>query len=1133
MRRAWPYLLFVFIASQAIGQDNRRCVQVDHAKIIEDEKIINPSSMRIDGLSADEWYWIKKTSHSYQILFKKRQDKPVNLCYRVFPGQLNGLASIGSRDSSDTVEAGIDSKTVKTAGIVERQQLFDLGEINQGGQISRGISVGNTQDLFVNSTFNLDLEGKISDDLNIRASITDQNIPYEPEGNTQQLQDFDNVSVELFNDKFSVLGGDIALKDNGGYFMRYLRNVQGGMLGVTLDGSETQIGISAAKGRFGSVQLAVEDGVSGPYQIRPEGHTGYVIIIANSERVYIDGRLLKRGFNNDYIIDYNQAEISFTSNLMITQFSRVRIDFEYAVQNYARNIKTINHKQQVGNFTLNLGFYEEKDNRNRSLFQRLNDDQKELLSEVGDNLEMAISSGARQVPYSPDRILYALIDTLALNGDTTEVYVRVNEFQNPVYDVQFTEVGQGRGSYNIGEYLPQGRVYVWVGLNQGAYLPFVQLKAPDKKSMLTLNLEGKLNDYLQVYSEGAFSNVDQNLFSDLDNNDNQGFAIKSGLRIVNKPMWKNYKLTASLDGEFVNENFKALDRFRRVEFYRDWSDDNPEQPKRDLIGTLSIELKKDHENLVNYQTQIRDKRQSLSGMQHWIQLNKSVGDFQFNSRAFIMNSENIISNSKWQRLNAEVFRKGKIEPGLRYATDRNLVRAIGSDSLLSSANYFSSGEFFLRSQVNSQNTFEIAYVYREDKLPENGEIKAKTQSHFVSTRYNALLGETHNLNIRLNYRVFNELDSVMDVRNSISGSISWSGDVIPGIFRNTLNYSLSNARVARREYVFIPVPTGEGTHTWRDDNLDGEKDLDEFYEAINFDERNYIKLYVPTTQYTDAFENQLSYSANVKLPVEWRTAGGIKSIIAKFSNTTSVNSNYRTTGSKITDRLIPFLSASDPLDVLSMRSSVRSTMFFNRSNPRFGLTGGIFQANRKFLYTNGFESRKNQEYNLTIRWNIQRAYNFKVTSLSGNHVSSSDYLENRNFNIKQIRLSPSFSWQPKPTLRVTTTYQMGRKIGNTGELGAQTSNINEVIGEVKLGAANKFMVQGTLRYSSVLFNGNELSPMGYELLEGNRPGNNIRWQLNWQQTLLNGLQIGLFYEGRKPANSVVIHTGRAVVSAYF
>ncbi|QKG53487.1 hypothetical protein [Hymenobacter sp. BRD67] len=88
--------------------------------------------------------------------------------------------------------------------------------------------------MFVNSALNLQLEGQLTENIHLTAAISDQNVPFQPEGNTQTLQQFDKIYITLTGPQWNLTAGDVVLRNKPDYFLRYYKNIQGAAIEANL-----------------------------------------------------------------------------------------------------------------------------------------------------------------------------------------------------------------------------------------------------------------------------------------------------------------------------------------------------------------------------------------------------------------------------------------------------------------------------------------------------------------------------------------------------------------------------------------------------------------------------------------------------------------------------------------------------------------------------------------------------------------------------------------------------------------------------------------------------------------------------------------------------------------------------------
>ncbi|TGE16263.1 hypothetical protein [Hymenobacter elongatus] len=1073
----------------------------------------------------------------------------VLVCYRVLPLRLTAPRFRRPRGLMDSVSFG--RRPFGYDDFAVKEQILNTPGISKTGNLSRGVSFGNTQNVFVNSSLNLQLDGKLTDDITLTAAISDQSVPFQPEGNTQQLQEFDRLYITLTHPRWNLTAGDVVLRNKPDYFLRFYKNVQGAAVEANLGAkpgrrSNTAAAAGVAKGKFASIDIAPIENVQGPYRLRGPNGEQFIIVLANSERVYLDGRLMTRGFDFDYVIDYNQAEVTFSPQHLITRNSRIKIDFEYSDFNYARSLYQLSHYQELGKLSVHANYYREADNPDNSPNLSLKDNERTILQNVSENVSQVSTPGADSVQYDRRQVQYNRIVSLdPVTQQPTVVFTYPPDSTRGVYTVRFTDKGAGLGSYNLSARFTNanGRVYEYVGPGRGRYLDERLLPTPLEKQMISVGVSYRLDSTTTVFVDVASTELDLNRFSPTTD---KGQAVRVGYAVQDKvlvlPVLKAYKFRSALDYEYTSHRFAPIDRYRDIEFDRNWSTTSTVQgnatrrvAREDNVLNFSVGAIKDLNNVINYRVTRRYRAGEVNGIQNWLDVAQKIGDVELRTGLFLLFTDAGRFRSQWARGEATArYARGTIIPGYAYRFDKNRVALPGGDSL-SSANYFDEHNVFVQSQDSAKTRFRFDYTYRRDQTPLLNELRTRGQAQTWQGTLASRIGKNQDLNLLATYRDLSARDSAR--QSTVLGKIDWNASFLQNVLRSEMGYSVATGRELKRDFSFLPVAAGQGqgTHYYQDTNGDGRQQKDEFFEAQTPDAqfRTYIKVFLPTDDYIVAFTNRFSYRLTTSAPRQWRDQTGLRSLLARFSTVSSVTLDRRTIDKDLSSRLNPFAFQTADTLLLSLNKLLRNTLYFNRSNPIFGAEFTVQQTQQKVLLTQGFDIRNLASQSVLVRRTLAQTFTGRLTTTRSIRESISDYSPTRNFRLLIYEVAPEISYQPNSTLRFTGTYQRINKQNTAGPESDIRGTFDEIGLETRVSQVGKRTVSGTARYVRVGFDDDQTSLVALEILNALRPGSNFTWNLNLEQRLSNGLNVMVAYDGRKPNGLSAIHTGRMQVSVLF
>lgn len=1005
------------------------------------------------------------------------------------------------------------------------------------GQYMRGITLGNNQNLSSNSNFNLRMQGRLTNDIEINAVLADNQIPIQPEGNTAQIQDFDNLFIQLKKDNSLLTAGDYYLRQTNFPFLRFDKKLQG-LLFQNSDSvysgirQQTKLAVAITKGKYNRQTINGIEQNQGPYRLKGANGELFIIIIAGTERVYINGELMQRGAGADYFIDYNTGELTFTAKRLINNQSRIIVEFQYAERNYLRTTLFAEENLKFKQGSFNVQFFQEQDAKNQPQ-ESFRAGTQDALAAIGDSIRSAYIPSAQSSSFDPNKVLYkkVLIDTL---GYTDSIFVYTNESNINLFQLSFTNVGKGNGEYTIAQTLANGKVYRYVGRRNGEYLPISILVAPQRKQMLSFSGDYQLKG-LVFRGNLSLSDYNHNLFSSLDKQDDKGLATQID---IERPMViHRWKITPGLHYIGIQETFTAIENFQTQEFARDWNLGTPHNLEQNYLHPQIKVAKSLKQNIIyDFERLLIPSNQSYRGDRQTLNIDWNEKRWRVKNRSSLLNSKTDEKSSSFARQDAMLSvrpdKHQKSEWTLHYNEENNRWKDSTLAYLKTSFHNKTLGGF-VKNTDSSKAVYTIQFDRRWDYHPQYGSDSLFQRADQIQSRAGFKLNDLQRIQVIGNWRYL-ALSSSKN-KQTLLAQLSYEGESKKGLWHWQTAYESGTIQEPKRQYAFLKVPDGQGHFSWVDLNNDGIQQLNEFTENDYTNNLRYDKVFIPTNEYVAA--NQILW--NGMLNLDFSNTSGDEEEEEKTSLPWYKQWSWQGNSSYLRKALLsegdqgylPFSKIADS-SIVGNQLSLQSSISIKPSSNNW-YAWIIWNKNQgRMLTTLGLENKGRDEW--LIRGRVPMFWQIELQPIVsfGNKFAENSYNKTQAYSIHYVTYQPVIFWL-KQANRISLDVQVKDLRHIQNEIVGK-SKIIQYTADYKWAKANFGQFTGKLQYASVQFPYATNTVLALNVLEGLRPGRNFLAGVNWEKRTKSGLEWTIGYELRQNgANTRWIQMGRMTLRALF
>ena len=309
-----------------------------------------------------------------------------------------GLPMVVQRFDSADLEA-VDATARRPGPSIARGSVQDTSSsLRVDGEKTIRVGVGGEGGVAVDQTLRLDATGEIAPGVEIRAHLSDQQVPLGSEGSTEALRELDEVYLQVKTRRWDLVAGDQDWSLPDGATPGTSRRIRGLSTGWN-DGWTGRVTTGSPRARWMRMVFQGTEGRQEGWILPgPEGRMR-APVVPGSERVRIGGTLLKPG--TDYVLRVAEGVIDFLPRRRISGHDRIEIEWQAAVLDYQRGLDAVriaSSAKPAPGLGWEAWALRERDDPTRALSFAPTSEDDSLLRLAGADASLAVRADTTSIP---------------------------------------------------------------------------------------------------------------------------------------------------------------------------------------------------------------------------------------------------------------------------------------------------------------------------------------------------------------------------------------------------------------------------------------------------------------------------------------------------------------------------------------------------------------------------------------------------------------------------------------------------------------------------------------------------------------------------------------------------------------